>query len=517
MAGAGRYQALFAACLVTCEKEKNHPRLYDKLRLSVPGISGILRLNPSTPCNGFGIGMIMNVEKYICHACVGEEYISHLILNTGKANRNCSYCRKRKKNVNLEELIPNIHKLFMDHYEQPEEGPFYYTAGDPATDIIQDQLSIDEQPAKDLFSILEDEKNDLHGLEKIYDESYHYIRVNRSENSLGLAWEKLEESLKKESRYFNHQVKDFLDELFSDLDKLQTNDNQSAIHTSGIDMTFYRARVFENEEDVEKALQHPERYFGPPPHDLAPSGRMNARGIPVFYASTSPEIAVAEVRPVVGSYVVVVPFRTLCEMRILDISMLRSLKEVGGSIFDDRIAKLNDKTNFMRTLSRKLTLPASGRNPENEYLITQAVAEYLAQSEENRLDGISFNSTQHPRNKKETITHQNVVLFSKSTRIKGTEPNSRSYLVELYENVEDNQWILNPTILPLHVIKKNKNSFTYFSEKANHSLEIRAHQIVIHKVKGVSYETSMKEITLIAPLHPEKSSRTDSDDETDNF
>lgn len=39
----------------------------------------------------------MNEEKYICHACVGEEYISTLILNKGKANRNCTYCRKRKK------------------------------------------------------------------------------------------------------------------------------------------------------------------------------------------------------------------------------------------------------------------------------------------------------------------------------------------------------------------------------------------------------------------------------------
>ncbi|WP_167347149.1 RES domain-containing protein [Type-E symbiont of Plautia stali] len=445
----------------------------------------------------------MNEEKYICHACVGEEYISKLIMNTGKAKRNCSYCRKRKKNVPLEELVPILHKMFMEHYEQPEDGPFYHQAGDPAVDIIQDQLSVDEQAAKDLLSSLEDENNDLHGLEIIYDETYNYIKVNRSENALGIAWEKLEESLKKESRYFNHQVKDFLDQLFTDIDKLQTKKNQSAILTPGIDMTFYRARVFENEEDVVKALQHPERYFGPPPHDLAPSGRMNARGIPVFYGSTSPEIAVAEVRPVVGSFVVVVPFRTLCEMRILDISALKSLREVGGSIFDDQVAIRNDKANFMRTLARKLTLPASGRNPENDYLITQAVAEYLSQSEESRLDGISFNSTQHPTGKGEREKHQNVVLFSKSARIMGAEPNSRSYQVELYDNVEDDRWVFSPTIEKVEVNKRTKYSFSYFSEKLNPSLQIRSDQIVIHKVKGVSYETSQSGITLIVPLQPE--------------
>jgi len=455
----------------------------------------------------------MNEKKYICHACVGEEYISQLILNSGKANRNCSYCRKRKKSLPLEELSPKLHKLFMEHYEQPEEGPFYYNAGDPAVYIIQDQLSVEEQPAKDLFSVLEYENNDFHGIDTIYDESYHYIKVKRSEDSLGIAWEKLEESLKKESRYFNHHVKDFLDGLFIDIEKLQTKKNQSAINTAEIDMTFFRARVFENEEDVEKALQHPERYFGPPPHELAPSGRMNARGIPVFYGSTSPKIAVAEVRPVVGSYVVVVPFRTLCEMRILDISALSGLREVGGSIFDDQVTVLNDKANFMRTLSRKLTLPVTGKNPDNEYLITQAVAEYLSQSEENKLDGISFNSTQHPRNKGETTMHQNVVLFSKSARIKGAEPNSRSYQVELYENAEYDHWFFNPTLQPLEGNKRNKHSFSYFSDKLEPSLEIRADQIVIHKVKGVSYDTNPTKINLLAPLHPEKPSQKDSDDE----
>lgn len=457
----------------------------------------------------------MNEEKYICHACVGEEYISRLILKSGKANRKCSYCRTRKKNVPLEELSPRLHKLFMEHYEQPGDGPFYYNYGEPAVDIIQDQLSIDEEPAKDLLSVLEFENNDFDGLDTIYDETYHYIKINRSENSLGIAWEKLEESLKKELRYFNPLVKDFLDGLFIDIEKLQTKKNQSAIKTAEIDITLYRARVFENEEDMEKALQHPERYFGPPPHEFAPSGRMNARGISVFYGSTSPKIAVAEVRPVVGSYVVVVPFRTMCEMRILDLSALSSLSEVGGSIFDDQVAMLNDKANFMRTLSRKLTLPVTGKNPDNEYLITQAVAEYLSQSEENKLDGISFNSTQHPRNKGKTATHQNVMLFSKSARIKGAEHNSRSYLIELYENAEDDYWFFNPTLKLLEGSKRSKNSFSYFSDKLNPSLEIRADQIVIHKVKGVSYDTKQTEIRLLASLHPEKPPSPDSDNESD--
>ncbi|MDQ9154364.1 RES domain-containing protein [Klebsiella sp. 76637] len=35
------------------------------------------------------------------------------------------------------------------------------------------------------------------------------------------------------------------------------------------------------------ALRMPESSFGPPPPELTPSGRMNARGISVFYGATS--------------------------------------------------------------------------------------------------------------------------------------------------------------------------------------------------------------------------------------
>jgi len=445
----------------------------------------------------------MNEDKYICYACVGEKYISQLILNTGKANRKCSYCSRRKKNVPLAQLSPKVHKMFMEHYGINEEGENHYESGETAIDIIQNEMHIDEQPAHDLFTILEDENYDYDAMDSFYDDSIHYIKVKRSSQSLGLAWEKMEESLKSESRYFNELVKSFLDGLFCDIEKLQTKNSQSAINTTGIGMTFYRARKFENEEDVEKALEHPERYFGPPPHELAISGRMNAYGIPVFYGSTSPDITVAEVRPVVGSYVVVVPFRTLREMRILDISALSTLRQSKGSIFDEELTALNDKADFMRTLSRKLTLPASGKNPENEYLITQAVAEYLAQSEDHKLDGISFNSTQLPRNNREETTHQNVVLFSKSAKITGAEPNSRYYLVELYENVQDNEWIFFPTLQPLEGMKKSKYSFSFFSDKLNPSLELCADMIVFHKVKGVRYDTDQTEISLLHPVYKE--------------
>ncbi|MCV5707711.1 RES domain-containing protein, partial [Escherichia coli] len=78
----------------------------------------------------------------------------------------------------------------------------------------------------------------------------------------------------------NKHVKEFLDELFSDIERMRTGESRQAINDVGSDVIFYRARAFENYEDVQEALEHPERYFGPPPQALARSGRMNAHGIP---------------------------------------------------------------------------------------------------------------------------------------------------------------------------------------------------------------------------------------------
>ncbi|WLS81056.1 HEPN-associated N-terminal domain-containing protein (plasmid) [Erwinia pyri] len=136
----------------------------------------------------------MNEDKYICHTCVGEEYIRNHIREKGKANRNCSYCNKRKKNVVLDEIAGMLHKMFMEHYEQPEDGPFYYDSGEPAEFIIQDELHVDEEPAKDLLNVMIDIYNDHYGTEIIYDESFHFTKSKRTVNSMGYAWEKMEES-----------------------------------------------------------------------------------------------------------------------------------------------------------------------------------------------------------------------------------------------------------------------------------------------------------------------------------
>lgn len=447
----------------------------------------------------------MDDEKYICWECVEERYVSRVIKRKGINQTSCSYCGIKRKTIKLEELAGMFHNMFIENYEQPEDGPDYDNNGDPAEFIIQEVLEIDEIPAADLFSILQDNYNDYQGLETIYDECFRYLRVKRADDTIDWAWENMEESLKKQARYFNKDVKVFLDELFSDIENMKTAESKRAINEIGEKEIFYRARAFENYEDVEKALEHPEKFFGPPPHELARSGRMNAHGVPVFYGATSVEIAVAEVRPVVGNYVVVVAFKPLRPLLILDISALSKLKPRKGSIFDKGLASHNSKAAFMRTLSRKLTMPVSGKKPEDEYLITQVVSEYLALSGKFRLDGISFNSTQRPANNLNDELGQNVVLFNNSSKVINSEVNESSYVVNFFENVEDDEFIFNPVIRPIDNQRKNKKWISGFGIESHiPTLELMPEHIFFKEITGVSYEWKKTKIEVGAPIISDK-------------
>jgi hypothetical protein len=147
---------------------------------------------------------------------------------------------------------------------------------------------------------------------------------------------------------------------------------------------------------------------------------MNARGISVFYGANDQGAAVAEVRPPVGSQVVVARFEIIRKLRLLDLTALSNVR-VTGSIFDPRLAGLMGRAVFLRSLSRRITKPVMPDDEPFEYLATQAVADFLSTESSMQIDGIIFPSVQASGDV------LNVVLLHKASRVetleipKGTE------------------------------------------------------------------------------------------------
>lgn len=474
----------------------------------------------------------MDNNKVICHYCVGEKYVKSVIKSRGIAKAPCSYCNKKRKNLLLSEIVDMMHQVFENYYNVNEQEHIYgWNNGDCAQEIIGEELEVDEEIIIDISDALVEKYNRNDGFEPAkYDDSYTYNGRGFSTSKLNQAWEKMKHSLNNEARYFNRPVKKFLDDLFSDLDDFRIGAEQSPIKTIDKEIPLYRARVFESLNEVEKALIHPERNFGPPPPELARSGRMNALGISVFYGATTPDVAISEVRPPVGSRVVVAPFIVRKPMRILDISALDSLIFSKESVFNPDTLKKLEKTAFLKTFSKKMTLPVFGRKQDSEYIITQAIAEYLSVSGKYRLDGISFRSTQitkksksksKSKRNKNQINNEigyNVVLFSKSSGVMYSEENERTYHVSIVDNpAEESSYFL----AKIRQIEDNEESRAAWSVPAftnkDKWLELNATGLIHYHIEGVTFQKLENRIEFGGPLSKHSKCKDNFDPDLEQF
>ena len=230
---------------------------------------------------------------------------------------------------------------------------------------------------------------------------------------MGMDWRRFENSLKTEARFFSRTVASCLASIFDGIDELQTRDGRSLVVDAGPGTDFhtlYRARVFQSDDKLEIALGRPDIHLGPPLAPLAAAGRMNARGISVFYGASNQKAAIAELRPPVGSRIVVAQFEIIRKLRLLDLTALRDIS-VTADIADFGLARRKECAVFLRSLSERITRPVMPEDEPFEYLATQAIADFLATEASVSIDGIIFPSVQAAGDA------CNVVLFHKAARV----------------------------------------------------------------------------------------------------
>lgn len=434
----------------------------------------------------------MDDEKYICDVCIEDPYVSKHIRSHGQSGEPCSYCGRAESTAELSEIADRMHDVFCSYYSsypENENSPF----GGTTEEIISEELGVDESACRDIFDLLCEKHNEWG--DEAYSEFYVYVKDAFEVTEFDFAWNKIKKSLETESRYFNSNLRNFLDQIFSGVEQAYISSG-ATVRTIDGNYVLYRARAFDDYNKIESELEHPERNFGPPPSAKARAGRMNAPGVPVFYGAASRKTAIAEVRPAVGSVVVVAPFRPTRPMRILDLSALEHIVIKEGSLFDPATRSQIDVTSFLRTLSRKLTIPVTAARTDSEYLITQAVSEYLSISNSLKLDGIMFHSTQsaHPKDKDDA--KYNVVLFRNSSRVRNGAANGIKYRVDMYENAEEDFWYPSPSITSLDEEKLNQPPSSLYKKFMSADLVMDTAGIEVHFVTGVEYATSPNNVEL---------------------
>lgn len=461
----------------------------------------------------------MDEELYVCAECVCEPYLSGEIVSLGVC-RECSYCNAEEAAITVEELADHIEGAFERHYYRTSDQPNSFEwvmmsdkelsydferHGEPILEAIGGAAQIEEEIASEVLNILSERHSDFEmaqmGDECEFDPDSHYEWKRPSDYEFQFGWNEVEASLKKRSRFFNDEAVAFLTGLFADLESKITEAGEAVIKNAGPDhqmKSFYRGRVFSFGDDIEKALARPDIELAGPPSHLARAGRMNAHGISVFYGATEPEVALAEIRPAVGSAVLVGKFELIENMRLLDLAALSSVL-AEGSVFDAQYLERLEQAKFLRSFARRMTMPVMPDDEPTEYLTTQLVADFLAQKADTVLHGILYESVQVGKD------GQNVALFHAASKVKQLDfPEGTEIRAHFYYGAEEGpeiDYTVHEKVPPEDNSKEEQsNSFElpwgsetlvidHDADARHPKLRVDLESLEVRHVDGVNFET----------------------------
>lgn len=468
-------------------------------------------------------------EKTICPDCVEEDFLSSCVDKEGQ-NGKCTFCGEDEVPcITLDTFADRIELAFEAHYKRTSSEPNFYEhlmlrdkeidfdwerEGQQTVYAIMDAARISEDIARDVQAILCDRHFDFDeaamGVEGEFSDEAHYEEIMPRDGRWQEDWDRFESQLKTEARFFSRTSAEHLGELFDGIDEMRTDDERSLVETvgPGSHVThFYRGRVFQSEKLLKNAMMRPDLELSAPPSWAAASGRMNAKGISVFYGATSQEIALAEVRPPVGSWVALAQFEIIRPLRLLDLAALENVLE-RGSIFDPSYEYRLGKMMFLRTLSRRMSRPVMPDDQEMEYLPTQAIADYLSTESQVPLDGILFPSVQVGGK------GVNAVLFHKASRCEeleiphGTEVSARSY--SMYEGGPEADFSVSEEVPPNqdNTVAENDNGKRpafrlnvgggddwLDADPREKTLRVNVDSFWVHEVNAVQIETQSHQVS----------------------
>lgn len=389
-------------------------------------------------------------SRRICIHCVGELYLMTEMIQSG-SEADCHYCGKRDKTWPVAELADRVEKAFEQHFERTSENPTafesmlqndpdstynWHREGEETVYAIAEAARVDENIAEDVQGILADRHFDFEdakmGVESEFAKDAQYAEKATDDAELQSEWHHFEREVRMEARFFSTSAQAILGRIFGGLNTHRTRKGRPVIVRAGPGRSltsFFRARVFQSQSKLETALLRPDLEIGPPRDWQARPGRMNAAGISVFYGARKRLTALSEVRPPVGSGVVIARFDLLREVRLLDVGALQDVF-VEGSFFDPEYLQRLEHAKFLGTLSGRIARVVMPDDEASGYLVTQLIADYLANVV--KLDGLLYQSVQ------QGAAAGNVVLFRHASRVEPLDlPPGTKLQASLYHSTED--------------------------------------------------------------------------------
>ena len=337
---------------------------------------------------------------WVCQDCLGDSMLKRLECVLLE-ERVCSACTKVTKSALTPERIARfIRKDLPEHFE-PNSGlyPGYELNLD---DVVGQAIGCSSEVVKRaIAACLEDANADE---DDFFFQGQEYCRIAspfESEDherwcAVG-SWRHIAYELTHGQRFFNDAARSFFEWLIGealDAKDLERPGTPALVTTHGFGTSFYRSRIASDEREARSFAENPEIALGAAPKERAANNRMSPAGIPLLYVSRETDTCVAEVRPSIGDTVVVGRFQSTASMKFFDFTALnRWLKHEPLSLFDPSYQKRMEHRMLLKYLHEEISRRV--RVSDTDYVMTQALAEFIRYEKRWAFDGIAFQSVQH--------------------------------------------------------------------------------------------------------------------------
>jgi len=356
----------------------------------------------------------------VCYRCLSDKELVRFVREHA-TDFDCDFCdhisRKQPSSLDLDRLMELIGDILRQYYDRAVNAMAWDGEDDQYVGITYDSDDIVRE-----LDISENEDVLLAIIDSLGDEPWcdRDPYSTTGFEAYDLSWGQFCNAVKHETRYFFSTrsatntddiditpVGSMLREISSKLEE------ENLIATIDTTAAFIRVRVHDQGEHCGdwKAL-------GPPPPNLAPSNRMSAAGISMFYASTNAPTAKAEAQASLKlgkkAGMTSASWSPTRDLRILD---LCSILPTPSFWFTPRYER--DKIRFLKAFTESITQPVVHDGREHiEYVPTQILTEYFRHEYRtldghHRIDGIFYPSAQDKRGK-------NVVIFANQEELTPT-------------------------------------------------------------------------------------------------
>ena len=278
----------------------------------------------------------------ICKGCLDDQYlIEQMLFKKNGQKQKCTNCNKLRICVDYKVLAAILKNVIRSHYSVAEQWERdwgydnFYSEGENLQNIIEDLIgSISDIESIIDYICTQDAWDARNGDNRFFDNTEFYLKKRIYADEFHEQWIDLVTELKTSRRFFSDNARNLFEKIFEDVDNLISiqypgkrypSIQEPVIRVIPHGTNIFRARRADTYEECKSYVKDPKKELSPPPSKFAQQGRMNAKGVSIFYGALDFETCIAEMRSSIGNYLVLGTFTPVKDLRILDFKRLESV------------------------------------------------------------------------------------------------------------------------------------------------------------------------------------------------